>query len=247
MFYEEQRKSSEGMWFPVHGEFPVKCVQLTSGDLRIAFPYTGDGDRVIGKWVKETDVWLCCTCFCFLYCGCILPFIFGLTNASLHKCFWFQWEFEGNKMVLALRAVESCYLPLLSALLCKWIFESASVKNKSGILFFIRCVAVRSAEECKLGAAHWGSLHNSHSKKLLQIVEHNFMIALLNFVGGSASKLDLAAGHSEWHLTRRIDGHCCSLGLVVEGKEIVFHCCTVFIMGTRYFIAMKPPWSIFMM
>lgn len=244
---KNRERTVKGCDFPSMQNSQWNACSWPVGAWGVAFPYTAGGDRVIWKWVKKIDVWLCCTCFYCLYCGSILPLIFGLTNALLHKCFWFQWEFEGNNMVLALRAVESCYLSLLSALLCKWVFESGSVRNKFGCFVFIKCVAVRSAEECMLGAARRGSSHNSHSKTLLQIVKHNFMIALLNFIGGSASKLDLAVGHSEWHLARKIDGHCCNLGLVVEGKEIVFHCCTVFIMDTRYFIVMKPLWSIFML
>lgn len=106
---------------------------------------------------------------------------------------------------------------------------------------------VRSAEECKLGAVRHGPLHNSRSKKLLQAIKCNFMTALLKFMGGSASKLGLTTGHSEWHLVRRIDGHRSSLGLVGGGREIVFLCYTVFIMGARYFIAIKSLLSIFML
>lgn len=53
---------------------------------------------------------------------------------------------------------------------------------------------VRSAEELKLGTARRGPLHNSHSRKLLQIIKCHFMTALLNFVGGTSSKLDMTMG-----------------------------------------------------
>lgn len=36
-------------------------------------------------------------------------------------------------------------------------------------------------------------------KKLFQVIKGNFMTALLNFIGKSASKPGLTAGHSKWH------------------------------------------------
>jgi len=150
-------------------------------------------------------------------------------------------------VTLALRAAESCHLLLLNVCYVNEHLRVGQLVNL-GFFFLIRCVIVRSAEECKLDAACRGSLHNSDSKKLLQIIKHNFMTALLNFIGGSTSKLYLTTGHSQWHLVwRRIDGHNFSLDLVRGGKEIVFLCYTVFIMGARYFIAIKSLWSIFML
>lgn len=73
------------------------------------------------------------------------------------------------------------------------------------------------------------------------------MTALLNFIGNPASKLGLIKGHSKWHLMRRMDGHPFSLGLVGGGREIIFLCCTVFIMCARYFTAIKLLCSIFML
>lgn len=71
------------------------------------------------------------------------------------------------------------------------------MKNKFQIYFFFKCVIVRSAKECRLGAAWHEPLHNWHSKMPLQIIENNVMTALLNFIRGYASEQDLTTGHLE--------------------------------------------------
>lgn len=55
-----------------------------------AFSYTGDGDRVVWKWVKKRCVRVCATWVPCLYCGCVLLSTFGLSNALLCKWFLFQ-------------------------------------------------------------------------------------------------------------------------------------------------------------
>lgn len=161
MFYEEEGKNSERVWFPVDAELLIPSETCAADRWQVAwgtaFSYTGGGGRVIWKSVKEIHVWVCAKWFRCLYRGCVLLSVFGLSDAALRKCFWFQWEFQGNKVVLALRAGESCRFLLLSVLLCKWMFESGSVKNKFVFCFhfLVRCVTVRSAEECERGCASW--------------------------------------------------------------------------------------------
>jgi len=60
-------------------------------------------------------------------------------------------------------------------------------------------VIVRSAEECRLGAAWCGPLHNQHSKMLLQIIRNSVMAVLLGFIKEFASERGLTSGQPEQH------------------------------------------------